>query len=131
MLLAAPERKPVASRMENTSVSKPRRHGLPAASAPADVLAARAAEALEQEKFKEAVDLFKLAIRQQPRPEWKESLADAYRGRARVMATKSIEFIPIKSSAAKGSGEPESCAMHSRFPSPDRECPASTAEAGL
>jgi cellulose synthase operon protein C len=90
MLLAAPERKPVASCMENTPVSKPRRHGLLAASAPADVLAARAAEALEQEKFKEAVDLFKLAIRQEPRPEWKDSLADAYRGRARVMATKSM-----------------------------------------
>src|SRR5205085_2858975 len=42
-----------------------------------------------------------------------------------------IEFIPIKSLIAKGSGEPESYAMRSRFPSPDRECPASIAGAGL
>jgi tetratricopeptide (TPR) repeat protein len=72
------------------TVSKPQRRGLPAASAPVDVLAARAAEALEQEKFKEAVELFKLVIRQEPRPEWKASLTDAYRGRARTMAAKSM-----------------------------------------
>ena len=71
-------------------MSKPQRRGLPAASAPVGVLAARAAEALEQEKFKEAVDLFKLAIRQEPRPEWKDSLADAYCGRARALAAKSM-----------------------------------------
>src|SRR5947209_10051352 len=90
MLLAAPERKSVASCMENTPVSKSRRHGRPAASAPVDVLAARAAEALKQEKFKEAVELFKLAIRQEPRAEWKDSLADAYCGRARALAAKSM-----------------------------------------
>ena len=71
-------------------MNKPQRRGLPAASAPVDVLAARAAEALEQEKFKEAVELFKLVIRQEPRPEWKNSLANAYCGRARTMAAKSM-----------------------------------------
>lgn len=60
----------------------------PAPSAPIGALAARAADALRQERFKEAVELFKLAIRQDPRSEWKELLADAYRGRARALAGK-------------------------------------------
>jgi hypothetical protein len=34
------------------------------------------------ERFKEATELFKLAIRQDPRLEWKASLANAYTGRA-------------------------------------------------
>src|SRR6478735_4956900 len=76
--------------MENTPVSKPQRRGLPAASAPVGVLAARAAEALEQEKYKEAIELYKLVIRQEPRPEWKDSLADAFCGRARALAAKSM-----------------------------------------
>lgn len=76
--------------MENSPVSKPQRRGFPATSAPADVLAARGAEALAQEKFKEAVELFKQLVRQDPRPEWKDSLADAYCGRARAMAAKSM-----------------------------------------
>ncbi|MFL5253482.1 MAG: tetratricopeptide repeat protein [Rhodopila sp.] len=71
-------------------MSKPQRRGFPAASAPVGVLAARAAEALGQEKFKEAVELFKQAIRREPRPEWKALLADAYRGRAQTMAAKSM-----------------------------------------
>jgi len=37
-----------------------------------------------------------------------------------------LEFIPIKSSAATGSGAPGSCAGHSRVPSPDRGYPSST-----
>src|SRR4051794_12862450 len=57
--------------------------------------------------------------------------ADSVRKSAASACRKTIEFIPIKSFAAKGSGEPESYATHSRFPSLDRECPASTAEAGL
>src|SRR6185312_6907955 len=68
-------------------LKKPQRRGL-APSAPIGVLVARAAEALRQERFKEAVELFKLAIRQDPRPEWKESLTDAYRGRAHALAGK-------------------------------------------
>src|SRR5664279_4303817 len=36
------------------------------------------------------------------------------------------EFIPIKSSAAKAPDAPGNYAMRSRFPSPDRGCPAST-----
>jgi len=70
-------------------VNKAQRRG-PAPSVPTDVLAARAAEALEQERFKEAIELFKLLTRQEPRPEWKQSLAAAYHGRARVMAAKKM-----------------------------------------
>ena len=65
------------------------RHG-PGNSAPPGVLAARGTEALRQERFKEAIELFKQAIRQEPRPEWKESLADAWRGRARDLAAKGM-----------------------------------------
>src|SRR4051794_23418360 len=53
-----------------------------------DALVIRAAEALQQERFKEAVELFKQLIRQDPRPEWKHSLAEAYHGRARALAAK-------------------------------------------
>src|SRR5262245_17668953 len=41
-----------------------------------------------------------------------------------------VEFIPIKSLAAKGSGEHGSYAGHNRFPSPDREHPPSTNGSG-
>ncbi len=53
-------------------------------------LPARAAEALQQARFKEAVDLFKQLVRQEPRPEWKQALADAYTGRARTLAAKGM-----------------------------------------
>jgi len=53
-------------------------------------LPARAAEALQQERFKEAVELFKQLVRQDPRPEWREALADAYGGRARALAGKGM-----------------------------------------
>jgi hypothetical protein len=42
-----------------------------------------------------------------------------------------IEFIPIKSLAAKGSDAPGSYAGHSRFPSQDRARPPSTSGCGL
>ena len=67
----------------------PQRRG-PSPSAPAGALAARGAEALQQERFKEAVELFKQLVRQDPRPEWKESLAAAYHGRARALAAKGM-----------------------------------------
>lgn len=70
-------------------MKRPHRHG-PGNSAPPDVLAVRGTEALRQERFKEAIELFKLAIRQDARPAWKEALADAWRGRARDLAAKSM-----------------------------------------
>ncbi|MBV9967958.1 MAG: hypothetical protein JO008_19965 [Alphaproteobacteria bacterium] len=70
-------------------MKKPNQRG-PVSSASLGALAARAAEALKQERFKEAVELFKLMVRQDPRPEWKQSLAEAYRGRARALAAKKM-----------------------------------------
>jgi tetratricopeptide (TPR) repeat protein len=70
-------------------VKKPHRHG-PNNTAPPAVLAERGLDALHRERFKEAVELFKQAIRMEPRPEWKASLADAYLGRARSLATKGM-----------------------------------------
>ena len=53
-------------------------------------LPARAAETLQQGRFKEAIELFKQLVRQDPRPEWREALADAYSGRARALAAKGM-----------------------------------------
>jgi hypothetical protein len=44
---------------------------------------------------------------------------------------RSLEFIPIRSLAARDPDAPGNYAMHSRFPSPDHGCPASTAESDL
>jgi tetratricopeptide (TPR) repeat protein len=74
---------------EDHSVKKPYRHGPSNTAAPA-VLAERGVDALRRERFKEAVELFKQAIRAEPRPDWKASLADAYLGRARSLATKGM-----------------------------------------
>jgi len=70
-------------------VKKPHRTG-PGNTTPPDILAERGLGALRRERFREAVELFKQAIRLEPRPEWKASLADAYRGRARDLAAKSM-----------------------------------------
>jgi len=53
-------------------------------------LPARAAEALQQGRFKEAVEFFKQLVRQDPRPDWREALADAYGGRACALAAKGM-----------------------------------------
>ena len=55
-----------------------------------EVLAERGTQALRQSRFKEATDLFKQLIRQDPRPEWTQRLGDAYAGRARALAEKSM-----------------------------------------
>ncbi len=70
-------------------MSKPQRRSAPP---PASIAAlpARAAEALAQARFKDAIDLFKQLVRQDPRPEWKQCLADAYGGRARTLAAKGM-----------------------------------------
>ena len=70
-------------------MKKPHRHS-PSNAAPPAVLAERGLDALRRERFKEAVELFKQAIRAEPRADWKVSLADAYRGRARSLATKGM-----------------------------------------
>jgi len=70
-------------------VTKPQRRSVPPPASMA-TLPARAAEALQQERFKEAVELFKQLVRQDPRPEWREALADAYGGRARALAGKGM-----------------------------------------
>ena len=53
-------------------------------------LPVRAAGALQQGRFKEAIELFKQLARQDPRPEWREALANAYGGRARALAAKGM-----------------------------------------
>lgn len=70
-------------------MKKPHRHS-PSNTAPPAVLAEQGLDALRRERFKEAVELFKQAIRVEPRPDWKASLADAYQGRAWSLARKGM-----------------------------------------
>ena len=68
-------------------MKKPHRR-VPTSTASIDILVAQAAGALCQERFREAIDVYKLLLRQEPRPEWKHALAEAYHGRARDLAAK-------------------------------------------
>jgi tetratricopeptide (TPR) repeat protein len=70
-------------------MTKPQRRGAPPPASMAN-LPARAAEALQRERFKEAIELFKTLARQDPQPRWKEALADAYCGRARDLSDKGM-----------------------------------------
>ena len=76
-------------RMEDQPVTKPQRRSAPPPASMA-ILPARAAEALQQNRFKEAVELYKQLVRQDPRPDWKQCLAEAYRGRASGLAAKGM-----------------------------------------
>ena len=55
-----------------------------------DILAERGLDALQRQRFKDAIEFFKQAIRVEPRPDWKERLAVAYRGRAGDLAAKGM-----------------------------------------
>jgi hypothetical protein len=87
-------------------MKKAHRHGTGNTASPA-VLAERGHGALLRERFKEAVEFFKQAIRSEPRPEWKDALADAYRGRARDLAAKGMfkeAAIVLENTMAAGGG---------------------------
>lgn len=70
-------------------MTKPQRRSAPPPASMAN-LPARAAEALQQNRFKEAVELYKQLVRQDPRPDWKQCLAESYSGRASVLAAKGM-----------------------------------------
>ena len=70
-------------------MKKPPFRPAPAAASPA-ILAARGAEALRLGRFKEAVEAFKQVLRQDPQPQWRQALAQAYTGRARDLAAKGM-----------------------------------------
>ena len=53
-------------------------------------LAVKATEALRLGDFKQAIDLFKRLVKQEARPEWRDALAEAYAGRARILAAKGM-----------------------------------------
>ena len=53
-------------------------------------LSENGADALRHGRFKDATEIFKQLLRQDPRPEWKQRLADAYAGRARALAEKGM-----------------------------------------
>ena len=53
-------------------------------------LAERGAESMRLGRFKDAIEAFKQLARQEPRPEWRQRLADAYAARARALADKGM-----------------------------------------
>ena len=57
---------------------------------PAASLANRATDAVRLGRFKDAIELLKRLIKQDPSPEWRNALADAYAGRARALAAKGM-----------------------------------------
>ena len=69
-------------------------------------LAAKASEAMGLGDFKEAIELLKRLVKQDPLPRWRDMLADAYAGRARNLAAKGMfdeaETALNKTAAADG-----------------------------
>lgn len=57
---------------------------------PAPPLAGKARDALRTGDFKQAIDLFKRLVKQEPCPEYSDGLADAYAGRAKTLAAKGL-----------------------------------------
>jgi cellulose synthase operon protein C len=57
---------------------------------PLPPLAAKATEALRLGDFKQAIELLKRLVKQDARPEWRDALAEAYIGRARILAAKGM-----------------------------------------
>ena len=53
-------------------------------------LAVKATQALRLGDFKQAIELFKRLVRQDARPQWREALAEAFVGRARLLAAKGM-----------------------------------------
>lgn len=58
--------------------------------APADVLATQAAEALRLGRFKEAIELYKQLFKHEARADWRDALAAAYVGRAKMLSAKGL-----------------------------------------
>ena len=69
-------------------------------------LAAKASEATRLGDFKEAIELLKRLVKQDPQPRWRDMLAEAYAGRARSLAAKGMfdeaETALNKTAAADG-----------------------------
>src|SRR6266851_3773895 len=74
--------------------------------ASAPPLASRATEAMRLGDFKQAIDLFKRLVKQDARLEWRDALAEAYAGRARILAAKGMfeeaEIALSKTAAPEG-----------------------------
>jgi tetratricopeptide (TPR) repeat protein len=87
-------------------------------------LAKRGADALGQGRFKDATEIFKQLLREDPRPEWKQRLGDAYAGRARALSEKGMfkeAAIVLENTLASGGTIREpllylSCLIHQNQP---------------
>lgn len=58
--------------------------------APADALVPQAAEAFRLGRFKEAIELYKQLFKQEAKPDWRDALAAAYVGRAKMLSAKGL-----------------------------------------
>jgi tetratricopeptide (TPR) repeat protein len=56
----------------------------------ADALAVQAAEALRLSRFREAIELYKQLLKGEARQDWRDALAAAYVGRAKVLSAKGL-----------------------------------------
>ncbi|NEV63961.1 tetratricopeptide repeat protein [Thiorhodococcus minor] len=57
---------------------------------PPETLAEQARQHLDANRFRDAIADFKQLLKQEPRPEWRDGLADAYAGRANELAAKGM-----------------------------------------
>src|SRR3954468_10722294 len=69
---------------------KKQRHAPAPRLASPDVLEKRGAEDLKQGRFKDAMEAFRQLVKIEPRPEWRQSLVQAYVGRGRTLAAKGM-----------------------------------------
>lgn len=77
-------------------------HSGPRGATPAAAtLQERAAAALQGADFAQAIELFKRLVKQEPRPQWRDGLRQAYVGRARALAAKGL-FEEAETALAKG-----------------------------
>jgi tetratricopeptide (TPR) repeat protein len=66
-------------------------------------LASRAAEAIGSGDYKQAIELYKRLVKQDARSEWQDALAEAYAGRARMLAAKGL-FEEAETALLKSAG---------------------------
>ena len=92
------------NRLRRTMPHSMKQGSFPEAQTPS--LPAKASEAMRLGDFKEAIELLKRLVKQDPLPRWRDMLADAYAGRARSLAAKGMfdeaETALNKTAAADG-----------------------------
>src|ERR1019366_3175766 len=88
---------------------------------PAASLANRATDAVRLGRFKDAIELLKRLIKQDPSPEWRTALADAYAGRAGTGGQGNVQGGRDRPRQYRGDGwNRQGAAAPSAMPDPSR-----------